>query len=286
MIGAAFDWHAPRQLGDALELLNELGDRAKVLAGGMTLLPMMNLGLIQPSAIVSLNHLPELDYVIEAPGELRIGSQTRHATIQSHPLVQAHAPHLATAAAQIGDVQVRNRGTIGGSLAHADPAANYLPVLLVSHAEIVLQSVAGQRVVAAGDFVLGILTADVRPGELLVEIRLRHLSSDATSSYLQLTRVEGSFPLVTAAAVVDRGDGLARVAIGGVAATPVLIDEIEIVDSGSAVFERLGRQAELAVQEPLVDLHGDARYRRALAGVFATRALESASNRGAAGVNA
>jgi CO/xanthine dehydrogenase FAD-binding subunit len=285
MIGVEFEFHAPRQLAEALALLSQLNDRATVLAGGMSLMPAMNLGLVQPSAIVSLNHLPDLDYVLEEDGWLRIGAQTRHHTVENHTAVQATAPHVAEAARAIGDVQVRHRGTIGGSIAHADPAANYLPALLVSDARLLLRSAVGERVVSVRNFIVGPLQTTRAPGELLAEIQVPRLADSGGAAYLQFTRVEGSFPLVTAAALVEPSTGVGRLAIGGVSTTPLLVEALEMFSGGGmasdAVLAELGRRAEAAVQDPLEDMHGDAAYRRALAGVFARRVARAAVGRSA-----
>lgn len=273
MISQPFDFHAPRHVDEALLLLDEAGERARVLAGGMTLIPLMNLGLVQPEVVVSLNHIDELDYIVERNGELRIGAQTRHATVQSDAAIARAAGHLAAAAAHIGDVQVRNRGTLGGSLAHADPAANYLPVLLASDATVVLQSKSNQRVVAIRDFVVDLLRTSLTSGELVVEVRIPSLRAGAGAAYAQMARVEGSFPMVTASAVASRETRKARVAIGGVTARPVLV-ECGLEPAGDA-----SHIAQAEVREPLVDMHGDAAYRRSLAGVFAERVLTAAVNR-------
>jgi carbon-monoxide dehydrogenase medium subunit len=173
VITQEFEFHAPADVSAAVELLAPHGIDGKVLAGGMSLVPAMNLGVARPTVVVSLNRLAGLEYVEEQDESVRIGAMTRHARIESDPVIARAFPLLAKAASCIGDVQVRNRGTIGGSIAHADPAADYLPVMLALGATFRAVGPDGERTVAARDFVLGVMATVLAPGELLVEIELR-----------------------------------------------------------------------------------------------------------------
>lgn len=271
MIAQEFAFHRPRALSEALELLAELGYDAKVVAGGMSLVPVMGLGLMAPDALISLNHLSGLDGVEEHPGHLRIGAMTRHATVASNPLVRRHAPLFAEAASRIGDVQIRNRGTLGGSLAHADPAADYLPVSLVSGASLQLQSTRGTRSVAAPEFFEGMLTTALEADELLIAVEVPKLA-DAGVSYQRLHRVEGSFPIVAAAAVVK--DGVARLALGGVGPAPVAVDLGGVAPHDEATISEAAFEA---ARDAFGDLNGDASYRRAMARVYAKRVVAAAA---------
>src|SRR5947209_13369750 len=190
MISQEFDFYAPSSIAEAVELLAANAADGKALAGGMSLVPAMNLGISRPTAIVSLNRLDELEYVRDDGPVVRIGAMTRHARIESDLLIAEAFPLLAQAASVIGDVQVRNRGTIGGSIAHADPAADYLPVMLALGATFETVSTSGERSLAARDFFLGPLATALEPGALLREIVLPRLSAGTGTAYLRLARPE------------------------------------------------------------------------------------------------
>src|SRR5262249_7661484 len=175
MLAADFEFHAPTDLAEALQLLVEKGPGAKVLAGGMSMVPTVNLGLLRPECVVSLNHVASLDFVDDSGEELRIGALVRHARIGADPVVHRHAPALARAAAVIGAAQARNRGTIGASVAHADPAADYLPVLVAFDATLVLQGVDGPRELPAREFFLDVMMTALSPDEIVSEIRMPKL---------------------------------------------------------------------------------------------------------------
>ena len=269
MISQELDFYAPASVAEAVELLAANAADGKALAGGMSLVPAMNLGISRPTAIVSLNRLEELDYVREDGGVVRIGAMTRHARIESDPVLAEAFPLLGQAASVIGDVQVRNRGTIGGSIAHADPAADYLPVMLALGASFHTVSTAGERTIAARDFFVGPLETALAPGDLLREIELRKLASGAGTAYLRLARLEGSFPLADAAAVVNGGP--ATVAVGGATAVPFVLE----LDDPEA-FDAVEEAARDAAATAFPDLAATAEYRRAMAGVYARRAVEAA----------
>jgi carbon-monoxide dehydrogenase medium subunit len=282
MITQEIEFHAPRSVPEVLALLAEHGDEAKILGGGMSLLPTMNLGLARPEILISLNHVDELAYIREAGDELLIGARTRHAEVVSDPLVAAHVPILAEAAKVIGDVQVRNRGTVGGSIAHADPAADYLPVLAVLGASIVVRNAAAERIVPAADFFVDIMMTALQPDELVAEVRVPKLPSGSGGAYRRLARVEGSFAIVNAAALVSRD--AVRVAIGGIAGRPVVVDLTAVTGGtiNAGTLDALGSEIRAACPEPYADLNGDAEYRREMAVVYARRALEAAAERAAA----
>jgi len=269
MISQEFDFHAPSTVAEAVELLAANAADGKALAGGMSLVPAMNLGISRPTAIVSLNRLDELEYVRDDGPVVRIGAMTRHARIEMDPLIAEAFPLLAEAASVIGDVQVRNRGTIGGSIAHADPAADYLPVMLALGATFKTVSTSGERSVAASEFFLGPLETALAPGELLLEIELPKLPEGTGTSYLRLARLEGSFPLADAAAVVNGGPAV--VAVGGATATPFVL-ELEDPEGLDAVEEA----ARTAADSAFPDLVATAEYRRAMAGIYARRAVQEA----------
>jgi carbon-monoxide dehydrogenase medium subunit len=279
MISKEYSFHAPKKLEEALSLLARHGDDAKVLGGGMSLVPVMTLGLMQPEVVVSLNHIPDLDYVKDDGTTIRIGALTRHEKVRTDPIVQRSFPVLSQAASFIGDVQVRHRGTIGGSLAHADPAADYLPVMLVLDAQFRLQSAKGERVVKASDFFKGLMQTVLQPAELLTEVQIPKLKEGAGSSYQRLHRVEGNFAIVSAAAVVEKGFASARVALGGVGPRPVLVDVTRRLTKGLSddALRGISDDAFDASYEAYGDLNGDSEYRRAMARVYAQRVIRAAA---------
>jgi carbon-monoxide dehydrogenase medium subunit len=276
MLSTEFDFFAPTELSEALALLDEHGDGAKVLSGGMSMMPAMNLGILRPSAVVSLNHLPSLDYIREDGDRLLIGCMTRHEQVATDPLVTQHLPLLAQAASCIADVQIRHRGTIGGSVAHADPAADYLPVVVVADATFKLASVRGERTVAAGDFFVDVMMTSLEPGEILVEIQVPKLSATSGSAYARLVRVEGSFAIVNAAAIAD---GDLALAIGGATPAPVVVD-LSGADAAAGptpeLLDEVGQAAYEACDDAYGDLNGSEEYRRAMARVYARRAVAQA----------
>jgi carbon-monoxide dehydrogenase medium subunit len=278
MIAQEFDFHAPAELPEVFRLMERAGESAKVLAGGMSLVPMMTLGLVQPQAIISLNHLPGLDYVVEGNDIVRIGAMTRHQMVETHPLIRQFCPLLAETASRIGDVQVRNRGTIGGSLAHADPAADYPPTMLVAGARFVLQSARGKRTVEARDFFIGLMQTAMQADELLVEVSVpKHVG--AGWSCQKLHRVEGTFAIVNAAALIGNGGRNARLAIGAAGPTPVVIDLAPHLAGGvtDKAIEAIGDAAYAATSEASQDINGSAEYRREMARVYARRVVKSAA---------
>ena len=196
------------------------------------MMPAMNLGILRPETVVSLNHIPALDYVEEESDHLRIGSMVRHNRVATDLLIQRHVPILSETAKVIADVQIRHRGTLGGSVAHADPAADYLPVLVALDASIVVASADRERTITARDFFVDVMMTALEPSEAIVRIDVPKLAAGAGSAYKRFARVEGSFAIVNAAAIV--GDDVSVVAIGGATATPVLVDAtVDLSDARS-----------------------------------------------------
>jgi len=281
MISKEYRFEAPRDLGQALRLLEKYGDGAKVLAGGMSLVPTMTLGLVQPDVVISLNHIPNLDYVREEGNVLKIGALTRHDTIRKNELVKRHCPLLAEAAACIGDVQIRHRGSIGGSIAHADPAADYPPVMLALGAQFRLQRTKSDRTVPASAFFRDLMQTALEGAELVTEIQVPKLPSGAGSAYLRLHRVEGNFAIVATAAVVEKGFKSVRVGLAGVGPKAVLVDVTSRFKGGldDAAVKGVREDAAKASVDAYGDLNGDADYRCAMAQVYAERAVRTAVSR-------
>ena len=277
MITRELELLRPSTSAEAVALLAERGEDITVLAGGMSLLPMMNLGIVQPDVVMSLNHITDLAEVTYED-ELRIGAMVRHREVETNALISAHAPMLAEAAAKIGDVQVRNRGTIAGSICHADPACDYSPVIVVSGAEVEMSSLGGTRRLPADEFLVDLMFTARELDELVTAIIVPSRPAGASSAYVRFARVEGSFAIVNAAALIGPDFESTRVAIGGVGPVPVMVDASDAFADGPepAAFEELASRAYDAAEYASADIHSDAEYRRHMAGVFARRAVQQA----------
>jgi CO/xanthine dehydrogenase FAD-binding subunit len=278
MIAKQFQFYRPTELSQVLALLGQdLGD-VKLLAGGMSLVPAMNLGLARPDAVVSLNHVPSLDAVSVDGEHLSLGALVRHQRIETDRQIRAACPLLAEAAGLIADVQVRHRGTVGGSLVHADPAANYVPVMVALAARFRLVSQAGERWADAKIFFRGLLETDLQPGEILAGVVVPVQSPNQSSAYYRLARVHGNFAIVNAAALVDH-DAWSRVVIGGATAKPIIVEERFENRSSTQLIDHLGNAVYAACDEPLEDMHASAEYRRSMARVVARRVVAEALRR-------
>ena len=274
MIPAQFDYTAPETLGEALSALSS-GD-AKLLAGGHSLIPTMKLRLAQPEKLVDLANIPDLQFIAETDGMIRIGAMTTHYQVESSQLLSEKCPLLAKSAASIGDVQVRNRGTIGGSVVHADPAADYPAALLALEAKVKLVSAAGERVVDYEDFVVDALTTAIEPGEILTEV---HVPVDSAGvSYRCIVQPASGYAIVGVAARV--GDGLVRVGVTGAGPKAFRAKAVEAaLGAGVVTRESIAAAAALAADgvELLSDLHANEDFRAALLKTETRRALEEAA---------
>lgn len=280
LISTEIDFLAPDNLAGALATLDEHGDDVTVLAGGMSLMPMMNLGLAAPELVVSLRRVAELLAVVDEDDAVLIGGMTPHVAVAGDPLIHAAAPALATAASLIGDIQVRNRGTIGGSVSHADPAADYLPSLCAHRGQVVLQSErSGTRLVDAADFFIDMMYTSREPHELVTGVRVPRMSPGAVSDYIRFSRVEGSFAIVNAAVVLN-DDGSSRISLGGVGPAPVTLDITDFGASGwnAAAAEAVGDAVFEACDQVRGDIMSDAEYRREMARVHARRVVQKAAD--------
>lgn len=279
MIPQEFDYTAPSTLQEALSLVAG-GDR-KVLAGGMTLIPMMKLRLATPAEVVDIGRLPGLAGITESDGLIRIGATTTHHAVETSPVVRAHAPLLAATAGHIGDVQVRNMGTIGGSIAHADPAADYPAALLALEARIHIVSAHSDRTVNAGDYFLDAFTTALEPGELVLEIQVPAQDVTEGSHYEKLPHPASGFAVVGVAARIQKAGGrvtLARIGVTGLAGHAFRARNAEaILEAGGSVADAAAVVGEGV--EPNSDLYASAEYRLHLARVHAARALQAALSR-------
>jgi carbon-monoxide dehydrogenase medium subunit len=286
MIPAQFEYVAPKTLEDALRLVERHGDEAKILAGGHSLLPLMKLRLAQPRYVIDIGRLRNMNYIREENGHIAIGALTTHAEIESSTLLRAKCPLLAETAAVIGDAQVRNRGTLGGSLAHADPAADYPAAALALDVEIVAASTAGTRTIPVAEFFVDMLTTTLRPGEILSQLRVAPLTPQTGTAYEKLHQPASGFAIVGVAARITLGkEGTieeAAIGVTGLGPKAFRAAAAEKILRGKKVSEKLfGEAARYTAQgiEPLSDLHASADYRREMAAVYTRRALERALTR-------
>jgi carbon-monoxide dehydrogenase medium subunit len=282
---AEFEYHRPGSLDEALSLLAD-GGETRPLAGGHSLLPLMKLRLSTPSALVDLAGVPGLDEIAEAGDGLRIGALATHASVASSELVRSRCPVLAETAALIGDAQVRNRGTLGGSVAHADPAADYPTVLTALGAAIVVAGQDGEREVSAGDFFVDMFTTALQPDELVVAAKVQATPPGTGAAYVKHRHPASFYAVVGVAAVVrvENGTcGSARLTVGGVAGKPIDATAAAEALRGAAPTEDSAAAAAEKIAEALPNATGDAyasgEYRVHLATVQAKRALVSAFER-------
>jgi aerobic carbon-monoxide dehydrogenase medium subunit len=278
MIPAAFDYERAGTIEEALAILGEHGDEAKVLAGGHSLLPLMKLRLAQPSLLVDIGRIADLRFIREEEETIAIGALTRHADLERSDVLARSCPLLAAVAAEIGDPQVRHRGTIGGSLSHADPASDLPAAVMALDAELTIRGADGStRTAPAGTFFRGLFEPDLSPTEMLTEIRVPKPAAGIGWSAIKFHRRAQDWALVGVAALT-RADGTARVALTNMADRPI---------RATAVEEALASGADLATAavqsgegtSPPSDIAGSAEYRRALAEILVRRALEEASAR-------
>ena len=280
-----FGYHRPASLPDALALLGA-HPGAKPLAGGQSLIPAMNFRLAAPALLVDLNQLSELSGISEsAEGGLTIGAMTRHSEVERSPLVRARAPLLSFAMPFIAHAPIRSRGTLGGSLAHADPAAELPAVMVALDARLIMESTRGSRMIPAPEFFTGLFATALEPGELITRVEIPPALPGSGAAFLELARRHGDYALVGVAAVVTRDTGRvggARIVLFSVGEGPVRAGAAERALTGSAGDAAAIQAAAEAVQQdidPPSDIHASAAYRRQLATVLTGRALASAFER-------
>jgi len=286
MIAHNFDYIVPNSLSEAVNLLQKHGAGAKILAGGHSLIPMMKLRLATPECLIDIGRIPELAYIKDAGGLIRIGALTTHYAIESSDPLRRQCTTLGEAAATIGDVQVRNKGTIGGSIAHADPAADYPASILALDATIVAFGPKGERKIPASDFFVDMLTTTLEPNELVREIQIPVRGGRAGSAYLKMAQKASGFAICGASAVVelDSSGAISHAAVGitGVGSRAFRASETEKLLRGvKPAADVLKRACEHASDGiiALEDIHASADYRLDLARIFARRALEKAIER-------
>jgi carbon-monoxide dehydrogenase medium subunit len=283
VIPAAFDYQRATSVDDALAKLAASNGTGKFIAGGHSLLPTMKMRLAQPGVLIDIARVPALSGIREQSGSVEVGACTTHHDIATSGLLRQQAPVLAEAAAAIGDPQVRHRGTLGGSLAHADPSADYPAAILALEAEIHVQGPRGARRIAASDFFRDLFTVDVQPDELIVSVSF---APAPVSAYVKLHQRASHFAIVGVAAVLDiRGDAIQGARVGLTGATPhaVRLSTVETALAAQPASKESLAAAVAGAGDHLADvnadLHGSAEYRRAMVSVFARRALQRALER-------
>lgn len=286
MIAAAFDYVAPKSLPEALRALTDYGDDAKLLAGGHSLLPLLKLRLAAPKLLVDLSKIPALSSISEQGGNIVLGALTTHYQIESSALLAKKCPLLTQTASVIGDVQVRNRGTIGGSLAHADPSADWPAAMLALGSELKVIGPKGERRVAADSFFVGPMTTVIEANEILTEIRVPVTARRSGSAYLKAAQQASGFAVVGIAVSlrVDSKGSCEEIGIGvtGLSDKPFRAQATEKQLRGSKVTLKLIEAAAAHVADgvdPLEDLHANAQYRAHLARVYASRAIQAAAKK-------
>jgi len=286
MLPAAFEYHRPETLDEALTLLSAHGDDGKVLAGGQSLIPLMKLRFAAPGHLIDINRVPGLDGLQESDGQLRVGAMTRHATLEHSDLLKSRYPVMAQAAPMISDPIVRNLGTIGGSLAHADPAGDWGSVMLALGATVLVRSPNAERELPIGEFLQDTFTTSLEPDEILTEIRVPQPGARSGGAYLKMERKVGDFATVAVGVHLELSNG--TIGKAGIALTAVGSKNIEAKEAADSLagtepteeaFAEAGQLAAAAA-DPTSDVRGSADYKRHVVEVFVrrglARALESA----------
>ncbi len=283
---AQFDYADPRSVEDAVALLQQHGADAKILAGGQSLVPLLNMRLARPAVIIDVGKLRDLDYIRDDGDALVIGALTTQRSVERSELVAREHPLLAATTRYIAHPQIRNRGTFGGSIAHADPAAECPALAVALDMQITVVGPGGARVIAAADFFVTYLTTSLEQDEILTDVRVPKLTPGTGWSIQEVARRHGDFAMAGAICTLtlERGRcAAARIALFGVGAVPVRAPEAEQTIIGqepnAALFEEAGARASAEISEPLADIHGSSEFRRHLAGVMTQRALTEAFSR-------
>jgi CO/xanthine dehydrogenase FAD-binding subunit len=278
---ASFNYLQPKSIEEAVTMLNEYGDDARILAGGQSLVPVLNFRLSRFEYLVDIGRIAEMTYIRVENDELKIGALTTYRRIETSELVRIHAPLLANATKFVAHLPIRTRGTIGGSLANADPSAEYPAIMMALDGLIVVRGARGQRAIAAGDFFRGLFTTALEPGEIVVEVRIPFAKSNQVFGFQEFTKRPGDLALVGVAAAVDLADGViadARLAIFGVADGAQRMRSAEAVLRGKAVSPDLIERASQCAEEinTQTDLHATSHMRTRLATVLTKRSLRLA----------
>ena len=285
MIPPSFQYHAPGSVDDAVALLSQYGDEAKLLAGGHSLLPMMKLRFAEPEHLVDINNIESLKGIREENGDIVIGAMTSENALVNSALLQKKCPILPEAARLIADPQVRNRGTIGGDIAHGDPGNDHPAIMMALEATFTLVGPNGSRQVAANDFYLGTFYTSLEADEILTEIRLAPQPPNTGASYQKLKRKTGDFATAAAAAVIEMSGETcqrARIALTNLGPTALRASDAEAVLEGQVITDDLIDQAAqkaMDICDPAEDLRGDVEYKTHMGGEMTRRAIRTAVKR-------
>lgn len=280
-----FEYYAADCVEAAVQALTNAGGDGKIIAGGQSLMPMLNFRLLRPSILIDINRIPDLSYVRDDGNEIRIGPLTRHRLLETSDVIAKQFPVLHEAMGYVAHLAIRNRGTIGGSLSHADPAAELPMMSLLLDARLEVQSLSGRRTIEARDFFLGALTTALEDGDMLVEVRLPKLQEGTGWAFEEVARRSGDFALASVAVVMNSEDDRIsdlRIGMMGVDETPMRATEAESILKGQRYDETTVGAAIEAIRaavEPNTDLHASADYRRHLVGILAQQALAKAWDR-------
>jgi carbon-monoxide dehydrogenase medium subunit len=284
MIPNNFQYHAPATLNAAFELIAQYGEDCKILSGGHSLIPVLKLRLASPAALIDIGRIKELNHITLDGDRLRIGALATHASIAGSATIQEHCPLLSETARQIGDQQVRNRGTIGGSLVHADPAADWPAAIVALEANITVKSQAGERIIAAADFFIDMMTSAVQPGEIVTEISVSLPAQPKAASYQKVAQAASGFAVIGVAAQLDIDQGICRdvrIGVTGLAVKAYRALAAEQALRGKQIDEAaIKNAAEIADREAtdtMEDIHASGEYRRHLTRVYTGRAIRSAA---------
>jgi CO/xanthine dehydrogenase FAD-binding subunit len=282
-----FQYCAPDMVDEALALLDQSGEEAKILAGGQSLIPLLNMRLAGPAYVIDINHISELNYIEAEDGYLAIGATVRQRQVERSSLVQQQQPLLVEIVRYIGHMQIRNRGTIAGSIAHADPAAELPALLTCLNGEVVAQSISSERIIKAEEFFTGYLSTALEPGEMLTEVRFPWITPQSGWAFMEFARRSGDYALVGAAAVLTPAlDGRcmsAQISYLGIAGSPIRAREVENILIGTTLDDQAlhaaGELARTLVSDDMDDVHATVDYRRALTAELTKRVLKAAWER-------
>lgn len=286
MIPSNFEYFAPATIEEALKLVDQHGDDCKILSGGHSLIPVLKLRLAAPAVIVDIGRIKELKTIKIDGGTIRIGANATHAEIAANAELKQHCPLLCETAGQIGDQQVRNRGTIGGSLTHADPAADWPAAILALNAEIVARDSKGERVIKASDFFVDVMTSAIEPNEIVTEIRVPKPAQPKASVYLKVPQSASGFAVVGVAAQLKVTNGKCEdVSIGVTGLAPKAFKAASVEDAlrgktiDEATVSAAAARCDAEASDVMEDIHASGDYRRHLARVYAQRAVQAAAAR-------
>lgn len=282
---AAFEYVRPESLNEALQALSRHADNAKILAGGQSLVPMMNLRMVHPAVIIDINRVPGLDGIRTEGKQLVVGALARHSTLRESPIVATHCPLMSEAYQYVAHKPIRNRGTLGGNISHADPASEMPAVLLATDATIVVKSAKGERKIAAANFFIGLMQTALQTGEMVTEIRIPIAAANQGWAFEEVANRKGDFAMAAIGATLTLGDGVcsqAAVAVAGMSDRAIRLSAVEALLEGKPLDDDLIMRAAVLAKnsvDPDSSYHADEDFKRDLAETLTERALKKARAR-------